>query len=302
MRGPRPLEWEALREVITRYHRLLVSHRAHLNELNVFPVADSDTGTNLALTLQIVVDSLDEASGMASVCEGIVQGSLRGARGSSGVIMAQFLGAFAQTMARASTVDSKLLAAALQAGSDAAYSAVVEPVEGTILTVAREASQAAVATADLGMEPTLTSAVEASAAALERTREMLPQLRDAGVVDAGGKGMQLFLETLTAVILDEAIAPSLGSGAGPTVTRTEEIPRYEVVIRLIPGETSLESFKQQWAELGDASTVVVASDGLWVGHIHTNSADAAIAAAKSAGSIVDLQVTDLQAGDHEGGE
>ncbi len=301
MRGPRRFEWGALREVMIRYHQNLVSHRAHLNELNVFPVADADTGTNLALTLQIVVDSLDEASDMASVCEGIVRGSLRGARGSSGVITAQFLGAFAQGLASSSEVDSHLLAAALRAGSEAAYAAVVEPVEGTILTVAREASEAASAVADQGMEPTLVAMVEAGAAALERTRDMLPQLCQAGVVDAGGKGMQLFFETLAGVILDRPVSSTVTPGGGPVAAEAAGVPRYEVVVRLVPGEASLEAFRQRWAELGDTSTVVVASDGLWVGHIHTDSADDAIAAARSVGAVVDLQVTDLHAGGPDAG-
>ena len=145
------LDAAALRQVVTVFRDALGDHREAVNNLNVYPVPDGDTGTNMSLTLRSVVDELDGTDpDMASVCKAIAHGSLMGARGNSGVIMSQILRGFSTTVADSTSVDGAAFASALAAAAEGAYGAVGNPVEGTILTVVRESSEAAVAAAESG--------------------------------------------------------------------------------------------------------------------------------------------------------
>ena len=163
-------------------HRLscaLVDHREAVNNLNVYPVPDGDTGTNMSLTLRSVVEELDgvdadtaDAADMAAICKAIAHGSLMGARGNSGVIMSQILRGFSGVAAETDEVDGALFATALAAAAEGAYGAVGNPVEGTILTVVREASEAAVAAAESGADllGVLDAARSEGGESLQRTR------------------------------------------------------------------------------------------------------------------------------------
>src|SRR5512138_1592653 len=131
-----------LRRVVITYRDALRSHQDELNRLNVYPVPDGDTGTNMALTLESVVGELDSADGMAEICHAVSHGSLMGARGNSGVILSQILRGLADRFGGEEAADGRVLAEALSAASEAAYGAVMRPVEGTILTVSREAAAA----------------------------------------------------------------------------------------------------------------------------------------------------------------
>src|SRR5207253_4754667 len=139
---------EQLRAVVTTYRDTLRAHQETLNRLNVYPVPDGDTGTNMALTLESVVTALDGTNDMPSTCKAISHGSLMGARGNSGVILSQVLRGLADVVKGLDEVDGRALADALTQASAAAYSAVMRPVEGTILTVVREAAEAAARAAD----------------------------------------------------------------------------------------------------------------------------------------------------------
>ncbi|MEE9414473.1 MAG: DAK2 domain-containing protein, partial [Acidimicrobiales bacterium] len=196
---------DVLRDSMVAYGAALEHHRATINALNVYPVPDGDTGTNMALTIGSVVAELDSAGpDMAAVCAAIAKGSLMGARGNSGVILSQLLRAMVGEL-DVERVDGEDLARALTAAAVAAYGAVGNPVEGTILTVARVAGEAAVAADSNDVVEVLDAARTGAADALDKTPEMLQVLADAGVVDAGGSGFLLFLDVLLHVVDGRAI-------------------------------------------------------------------------------------------------
>jgi DAK2 domain fusion protein YloV len=306
------LEPEHLRSVVLAYRDALRAHQERLNRLNVYPVPDGDTGTNMALTLEAVAAELAEVGeedDMPGLCRAISHGSLMGARGNSGVILSQVLRGLSERLRGDPAVEAKGLAEALAAASEAAYQAVMRPVEGTILTVARVAAEAA---QEAAAEPnaSLVSVLERSAAAaedaLERTPELLPVLAEAGVVDAGGAGFVLLLDVLLHVAAGRPVPePELVAAAVPQRSRAgaaDHNPadgeegssdlRYEVMFFLEAPDESLSAFKETWATVGD-SIVVVGGDGLWNCHIHTDDIGAAIEAAIEAGRPRNIRVTDL---------
>ena len=189
---------EALRDTVITFRDTMKRHAAGINLLNVYPVPDGDTGTNMSRTLDAVVTELEGADhALESTCEAISHGSLMGARGNSGVILSQILRGLATTLRTATPGSATKVAAALKAASVASYEAVLKPIEGTILTVVRETADAAVAAASAGesLERMLRVARDAGRAALANTPELLPVLKDAGVVDAGGAGFMLFIDS-----------------------------------------------------------------------------------------------------------
>src|SRR5690348_13243889 len=182
------VDGQGLAQLVLEYRDLLRTHQEELNRLNVYPVPDGDTGTNMALTIESVCGELDGADDMPGVCRAISHGSLMGARGNSGVILSQILRGLADTFSPLSAVAATDLAAGLRRASDAAYQAVLRPVEGTILTVVRAAAESveqAVGAGEATLAGILERAATAARDAVERTPELLPVLRDAGVVDAG---------------------------------------------------------------------------------------------------------------------
>ncbi|MDQ1397748.1 MAG: fatty acid kinase, partial [Acidimicrobiaceae bacterium] len=172
---------EDLRQVVIGYRDLLRAHQEAINRLNVYPVPDGDTGTNMALTLESVVAEMGSASDMATVTKAVSHGSLMGARGNSGVILSQILRGIAKTLEAVEAADGPTLASALSAASEAAYGAVMRPVEGTILSVAKAAAEGAEAGGD-DLVDVLDAAKQAAATALAYTPEQLPVLKQAGVV------------------------------------------------------------------------------------------------------------------------
>ena len=305
-----------LRAVISRYADALAAHREIINRLNVYPVPDGDTGTNMTLTLSSVVDELAEADrDMAATCKAISHGSLMGARGNSGVILSQILRGLSDGVRDADVADAPAVAAALVAASDAAYGAVMRPVEGTILTVVREASAGAAEAAGAGasLVGVLEAARAAGGAALARTPELLPVLAEAGVVDAGGTGLLLLLDAALTVVdgrplpepddddgqVDPVLAAELhrvhargGDQAGEHGERGVADLRYEVMYFLEAPDATIPAFKDVWAGIGD-SIVVVGGDGIWNCHIHTDDIGAAVEAAIDAGRPRNIRVTDL---------
>jgi DAK2 domain fusion protein YloV len=298
---------DELRAVVQGYRDALAAHKEGINKLNVYPVPDGDTGTNMALTLSAVCDELDTApDDLAAVCKAISHGSLMGARGNSGVILSQILRGVASVVAEADGVDGASCAAALSAASTAAYDAVMRPVEGTILTVVREAAEAATASAAGGADllAVLDAARARGADALARTPEMLPVLKDAGVVDAGGTGFLLLLDVLLHVVDGRAVpeatevegpvlsAPPAGHGEPRGEGGDIADLRYEVMYFLEAPDAAIGAFKDVWAGIGD-SIVVVGGDGIWNCHIHTDDIGAAIEAAIDIGTPRKIRVTDL---------
>ncbi len=301
------LDAETLRSVVTTFRDALVEHKSVINALNVYPVPDGDTGTNMSLTLESVLEGLPEqGASMAELCKAIAHGSLMGARGNSGVIMSQILRGLTAGLSESETVDGTTFAAALTAAATSAYGAVGNPVEGTILTVVRVAGERAQALADSGTSellPILEAARTGAAEALEQTPELLPVLAEAGVVDSGGTGLLLFFDAALNVIDGREIeAPVMPDGAA-VPSHAPERPadddhsaladlRYEVMFLLDAPDDAIEGFKTAWAEIGD-SIVVVGGDGIWNCHIHSDDIGASIEAAIDVGRPHKIRVTDL---------
>lgn len=307
------LHVDALRDTVVAFRDAVRSHAPRINRLNVYPVPDGDTGTNMARTLDAVVDAVGAVPAeMGPTCAAISHGSLMGARGNSGVILSQILRGMATTLSAAADADARAVADALLAASHAAYSAVLKPIEGTILTVVRAAAEGAAAAADGGapLLDTLRAARAAGDGALARTPEMLPVLKEAGVVDAGGAGFLLLLDAALHVVAGDPM-PLAAEPEGPDGAELAAIAsraaaeahahglidvselRYEVMYLLDIADARIEQFKQAWGSIGD-SIVVVGGDGLWNCHVHTNDIGAAIEAALDAdGRPRSIRVTDL---------
>jgi len=305
------LDAAELCRVIGTFRDGLRSHQELINRLNVYPVPDGDTGTNMALTLESVAAELGglDAPDLTAACKAIAHGSLMGARGNSGVILSQLLRGLSDGLdAPGGRPGPKELAAALVTADELAREAVMRPVEGTILTVARGAAEGARSAADDGA--TLLAVAEAARAgavdALELTPTLLPVLARAGVVDAGGTGYVLLFDALLTVLdgrdmpvppeLPEVVAGTDGSPDGHGGPSEADAAlaglRYEVMYLLEADDGTIPAFKEVWAGLGD-SIVVVGGDGLWNCHIHTDEVGPAIEASLDAGRPRNIRVTDL---------
>lgn len=294
-----------LRDIVECFRDLLKAHQQHINRLNVYPVPDGDTGTNMALTVASVCEEfadLDVDADMVAVCQALSHGSLMGARGNSGVILSQILrGIAGVAMEHPEGVSATELTVALQAATDAAYAAVMKPVEGTILTVVRGAANGATAA---GSSATLTEVLDAArvagADALASTPDLLDVLADAGVVDAGGTGLLLLIDAALHVVAERAlpetpvlddVADALAEAHAHSHGGIADL-RYEVMYLLDAPDSTIDAFKDVWLSIGD-SIVVVGGDGLWNCHIHTDDIGAAIEAGIDAGRPRKIRITDL---------
>lgn len=298
-----------LKRVFIRYQDLLTVHCDTINALNVYPVPDGDTGSNLLATVRHVNVHLESAISMSDVGRAIADGSLRGATGNSGLILSLILRGLASSLGPAATVGTRELAAGLVAGAQGAYAQVSSPLEGTILTVAREAAEEASLAAQngTGMGDFLNSVYWRSVDALDRTPDLLPVLRQAGVVDAGGAGVVLLLaafvveQTGADVSLPDhvqAMTANLDAIDSAVAGSVADL-RYEVMFFLDAPDEAIPAFRERWAALGD-SIVVVGGDGEWNCHIHTDDIGTSIEAGIAAGTPRAIKVTDLleQAGAH----
>ncbi len=299
----------ALRHTVITFRDTMKRHADGINRLNVYPVPDGDTGTNMSRTLDAVVAELDGASvELDTTCEAISHGSLMGARGNSGVILSQILRGLSSTLKTAKSSGALRVAEALKAASVAAYEAVLKPIEGTILTVVRETADAAQRAANDGatLAAMLRVARAAGQKALDNTPELLPVLKDAGVVDAGGAGFMLLLDSALHVVDGEPLPEPIYDD-GPSAEQLEKVAlrqasdgsvdvselRYEVMFLLDLDDTKLKKFKNAWGEIGD-SIVVVGGDGIYNCHIHTNDIGAAVEAPLNVGGRPSkIRITDL---------
>jgi uncharacterized protein len=260
----------------------LEEHRAELDRLNVFPIADSDTGTNLVLTMRAAIEALkaDGSAGAGACLAVLARGAVLGARGNSGVILSQLLRSLADTAAGADVLDAATLRAGLLLGADEARSVVNDPVEGTILSVARAAADAipegTASTADV-----CALALAAAEEAVRRTTEQLPELARAGVVDAGGRGLAIVLAALVRALGGTAEAEPIV--APPAPAAVAETYAYEVQYLLEAEESAAHRLRTQLAGLGDSVVVVGTGDGIWNVHAHVDDAGAAVEAGVLAG-------------------
>lgn len=301
----------------------LERHRDEIDALNVYPVPDGDTGTNMLLTLTSARDAL--AALAADVPDGATprldralrayaRGALLGARGNSGVILSQLLGGLGRRMLRTRPGEAAALVFAdgMVEATDASYAAVGTPVEGTILTVSRAAADAAVAAlaeTDDDLRTVVVAAHHAARVALERTPEQLEVLRRAGVVDAGGRGLCEVLAAAvaalstspgdtTATMAEAAPSDDAATSAGqPSADPPRDVaaatsagPAYEVMYLLDADDARVPALRARLAPLGD-SLVVVGGEGLWNVHVHVDDVGAAIEAGIEAGRPHRLRVT-----------
>ena len=300
---------DALRDTVITFRDTMKRHAAEINLLNVYPVPDGDTGTNMSRTLDAVVTELETADhALESTCEAISHGSLMGARGNSGVILSQILRGLVTTLRTATPGSATKVAAALKAASVASYEAVLKPIEGTILTVVRETADAAQRAASDGatLAAMLHVARAAGRTALANTPEQLPVLKEAGVVDAGGAGFMLLMDAALHVVDGEPL-PEPSEASGPSQEQLDAVShrasasgevdvselRYEVMFLLNIDDAKSKEFMQAWGKIGD-SIVVVGGDGLYNCHVHTNDIGAAIEAPlELGGKPFKIRVTDL---------
>ena len=282
--------------------------REEIDALNVYPVPDGDTGTNLYLTVESAAEEVDglfgagaEAPSLAQALRAMAHGALLGARGNSGVIVAQLLRGIASAIG-AGPADGPALSRALRRAADAGYEAVAKPVEGTVLTVAAAAAAAAEAAAladpRIALAAVAETAYEASRIALARTPLLLDVLARAGVVDAGGRGLVTLLGALADAVTGQAPMGPLalaGTRAAEPVPHGEHLaaegtPAFEVIYLLDAEDSALPLLRESLGALGD-SLVVVGGDGLWNVHVHVDDPGAAVEAGIEAGRPHRIRIT-----------
>ncbi|MEU8760972.1 DAK2 domain-containing protein [Streptomyces sp. NPDC048659] len=303
-RAPQTLDAEAVRSWCAGALKALGREREEIDAINVYPVADGDTGTNLYLTVESAARSVEEAfdtaagrPDVAEVIRAMAHGALLGARGNSGTILSQLLRGMAAVLADGS--DGDHLARALAEAADAARDAVAHPVEGTVLTVARAAADACAGGGEL--VTVATTAYEGARSALERTPGQLDVLRRAGVVDAGGRGLVAVLGALVRSLTGEAPEPPAAPAHRPVLDalldagcEAADGPGYEVLYLLEAEDDAVERLRTRLDALGE-SLVVVGGDGLWNVHVHVDDAGAAVEAGVEAGRPHRIRITHFAA-------
>lgn len=294
----------------------LAAAREEIDALNVYPIPDGDTGTNMYLTVAAARDALGEldpeVTDRSAGLEAFARGALLGARGNSGVILSEMLGAVARRLrdAAATERNAVVMADGLRCASEASYAAVGQPVEGTMLSVLRAAAEAAhdvAARGDARARDVFTAATAAAREALARTPDQLDVLRQAGVVDAGGRGLCVILDAAeTALTGKRPVAEPVPLGAHaipvPQATGADlqaDGPAYEVMYLLeavsdsaadTAAEGAIMTLRERLATLGD-SVVVVGGDGTWHVHVHSDDVGAVIEAGMTVGRPHRIRVT-----------
>ena len=278
-----------------------------INELNVFPVPDGDTGTNMTLTIMSAIKEVNALSDitMESLAKAISSGSLRGARGNSGVILSQLLRGFTKSIKEHDVLDAIALARAFDKGVETAYKAVMKPKEGTILTVARGVADKALELAEdaENLQEFFEDILAEGNDVLSKTPDMLPVLKEAGVVDSGGQGLMVVLEGAYDAFMGKEI--NLEFDAGETAKVVKISPQAEadikfgyctefiIVLNKEFTDNDERSFKEYLSSLGD-SIVCVADDEVVKIHVHTNDPGLAIQRALTYGSLSRIKIDNMR--------
>jgi DAK2 domain fusion protein YloV len=276
----------------------LEANRARLDDLNVYPVPDGDTGTNMLLTARAVVEALESSEGgdRAELAEAVAHAALLGARGNSGVILSQIVRGAADVLGAAEEIDAATVARAVAAASDAAYRAVREPAEGTMLTVIREvAAEADARAADAALPELVAALVAYGDEAVARTREQLDVLREAGVVDAGGAGLVDVLRGLAAHLCGGALPEAPAAKPLSAEAIHLEVSRYRYcTVYVVEGERlDSHALEEALVPLGDSLLVVGDERALKV-HVHTNDPGAALRAGTALGVLERVEIANMQ--------
>jgi DAK2 domain fusion protein YloV len=313
------------RKVVAAAYASLEERRQEVNDLNVFPVADGDTGDNMAMTMRAVMEELDRLNGLdvdevgrTELVQALARAALMGARGNSGVILSQIVRGAAEELASrpGELVDPVLVASAFASAADAAYASVRDPAEGTMLTVFREMAHSIArqlahlearkqrldqgvsdAQQDAVLAAVLEQAIADGQRAVERTPEQLDVLRESGVVDAGGYGLVLILAGVVAGLRGErAEAAQVDHHEAPRLSRPHhEDSRYRYCTNFIVSGSGLEGrdFLPRLEGLGD-SVLVVGDEVTLKVHVHTDEPEAAVALFDGAGQVTNLDVGDMR--------
>lgn len=297
-----------LRDAFTFAGTLIDHHRDHINALNVFPVPDGDTGTNMALTIHGALESLEDLDPDATasdVASKLAYGALMGARGNSGVILSQIFRGFSNGLGNSREIDGRDLARAIDAARETAYKAVMRPVEGTMLTVIRGAAEAASAASEsqAGIVSILTAAHQGSQRALDGTPDQLDILRQAGVVDAGGQGVVYILEALLrSATGDTDIAPGdvpnepIGGDMAfldmVDETHGEDAFGYCTNFMVFGDAIDAERSRDEIAEMGQ-SAVIVGDETMLKVHIHTTNPGEVLAYAVQLGDLDQIKIDNM---------
>jgi DAK2 domain fusion protein YloV len=289
-----------LRDVAAGAAATLEASRQRINDLNVYPVPDGDTGTNLSLSVAAVVDALAAAdpappAGLAAL---VRRAALMGARGNSGIILSQIVRGACDALGAEAELDGRALARTLRGASDAAYRAVRQPVEGTILTVVRAMAEAAEAADTDDADAVLDAALEAGATALAATTDMLDALRDAGVVDAGGAGLLEIVRGAAAGLRGHTIAAVPPPTERPLTLADAhgEPSRYRYCTNYLVHEMAVDptALEEQLGLLGDSLIVVGDAEATKV-HLHTDDPGRALSIATAVGTISGVDIADMHA-------
>ncbi len=290
----------------------LYQNASYVDSLNVFPVPDGDTGTNMNLSMTSGAKETEAnvAEHIGKTAQALSKGLLMGARGNSGVILSQLFRGFGKTIEKEATIDAKMLAAAFQGGVDTAYKAVMKPVEGTILTVAREAAAKGVEVAETtdNLIELMEAFVAEAKASLNRTPDLLPVLKEVGVVDSGGQGLLFVYEGFLASLKGEALPEKNDASLDDLINaehhrvqdfmNTEDIEFgycTEIMVRFEADKEpfSEEQFRNELNPMGD-SLLVISDDEIAKVHIHTETPGAVLSAGQKYGSLMKIKVDNMR--------
>lgn len=292
--------------------KCLEANKEYINELNVFPVPDGDTGTNMTMTIMSAaneVAGLDENTDMKVIAKAISSGSLRGARGNSGVILSQLCRGFCKVIRDVDEIDKVILASACEKAVESAYKAVMKPKEGTILTVAKGLCEKAMdmsEDADADLDTCIDEAIKYAKEVLAKTPEMLPVLKQAGVVDSGGQGLIEFLTGAQKAFRGEEIDFTINTLAASSgrvnvdslAADTSDIKfgyctEFIIMLDKVFNIKHEMDFKDYLESIGD-SIVVVADDDIVKVHVHTNDPGLAIQRALTYGALSNLKIDNMR--------
>jgi hypothetical protein len=290
---------DEVRELARAALASLEASRRRIDDLNVYPVPDGDTGTNLTLTARAVVEALEASTApdRETAAREITRAALMGARGNSGVILSQIVRGAAEVLGEPAPVEPAVVARALRNASDAAYRAVRRPVEGTMLTIIRELAEEAERRAGDGemLDVLLVSLVRHGEEALARTPEQLAVLREAGVVDAGGAGLLEIVRGIAAWIAGEPIPEAAPHEEAGLEALHQELSRYRYcTVFVVEGEgLDAESLESELDRLGDSLLVVGDPTALKI-HVHTDDPGAALSAATAVGVVEQVEIANMR--------
>ncbi len=301
-----------LREMVIAAANMLEANKQSLNDLNVFPVPDGDTGTNMSLTMQSVLKEVTavQEDDLASVAKAMARGALKGARGNSGVILSQILRGFAKQFETVTEATSRDVTKALTLGQETAYKAVMKPKEGTILTVIRVMAEKSRYEYERSLADLFDFSIKIGEETLLKTPDMLPQLKKAGVVDAGGQGLMVIMHAFSAVIhgevIPDEIEPFAFSNADDAISRStaDEVAEMDEItfaycteffiqqLKAGVDEQAVDKLRNKLAKIGD-SLVVVGDPELIKVHVHTNDPGNALQMALELGELDRIKIENM---------